>query len=125
MKQWHIQVFATCLFCSHAAAAQTTPNAGESRGELLYSTHCIACHTTQIHWRDKRLATAWVSLTEQVRRWSSNTGLGWSEGDIVAVAKHLNTLYYHFPAAGGQMGTAAPERVASALPLPSGTMGKR
>ena len=27
----------------------------QSRGELLYSTHCIACHTSQMHWRDKKV----------------------------------------------------------------------
>jgi cytochrome c len=29
----------------------------QSRGELLYSTHCVACHTAKIHWRDGRAAT--------------------------------------------------------------------
>ena len=125
MRQWHLQVFAACVFCSHVAAAQTTPNVGDSRGDMLYSTHCIACHTTQIHWRDKKLATDWTSLTEQVRRWSSNTGLGWGEEDIVAVARHLNALYYHFPTAGGQVGSTTHEPVASALPLAARAIEKR
>jgi cytochrome c551/c552 len=84
--------------------AQTAPPAAEPRGELLYSTHCIGCHTTKIHWRDKKLATDWVTLKEQVRRWSSNTGLAWSEDDILMVTHYLNTLYYHFAVAGGQIG---------------------
>ena len=29
----------------------------QSRGELLYSTHCISCHTSEIHWRDNKAAT--------------------------------------------------------------------
>jgi mono/diheme cytochrome c family protein len=69
----------------------------KSRGELLYSTHCIACHTTHVHWREQRLAQDWASLKKQVGRWQSNTALGWSDEDIEAVSKYLNALYYHFP----------------------------
>ena len=29
----------------------------QSRSELLYSTHCISCHTSEIHWRDNKAAT--------------------------------------------------------------------
>ena len=79
-----------------AVAAQPAPES--SRGELLYSTHCIGCHTAQMHWRDKRLATDWVSLRMQVFRWQANTGLAWNDNDVVAVSRYLNDLYYHFPA---------------------------
>ncbi len=69
----------------------------ETRGELLYATHCIACHSSQVHWRDKKLATDWRSLTAQVRRWQANAALGWSDDDILQVAQHLNERYYLFP----------------------------
>jgi mono/diheme cytochrome c family protein len=69
----------------------------QSRGELLYTTHCIACHTTQVHWRNQRLATDWETLARQVRRWQDNAHLSWNEEDIVAVTRYLNGLYYHFP----------------------------
>lgn len=69
----------------------------QSRGELLYATHCIACHTTEVHWRDKKMATNWVSLTFQVRRWQDASGLGWSESDIQDVARYLNETIYHYP----------------------------
>lgn len=69
----------------------------QSRGELLYSTHCIACHTTQMHWRDKKMATNWASLTFQVRRWQEASGLGWSESDIQDVARYLNESIYRYP----------------------------
>lgn len=64
---------------------------------MLYQNHCVACHTTQVHWRDQRLATDWPSLRAQVRRWERNTGLTWSEEDIEAVSQYLNQLYYQFP----------------------------
>ena len=69
----------------------------QSRGELLYSTFCVACHTTQMHWRDKRIAVDLPSLTTQVRRWHTNAGQSWSEADIDEVVRHLNHIYYKFP----------------------------
>lgn len=86
------------MLASFLGAAQAAPAADASRGEMLYSTHCIACHTTHVHWRDKRLASDWASLEKQVRRWQHNTGLSWSDDDVAAVTRYLNTLYYHFPA---------------------------
>lgn len=65
---------------------------------MLYSTHCIACHTAQAHWREERLATDWRSLKKQVTRWERNAGLNWNDEDISAVTHYLNSLYYHFPA---------------------------
>lgn len=85
---------APCAFAQPAAV----PSA-ESRGAMLYDTHCITCHTTQMHWREQRLATDWDSLRLQVRRWQGNAGLSWSEEDIDAVAKHLNDTIYRFPPA--------------------------
>jgi len=51
-----------------------------------------------VHWREKRLATDWVSLKAQVRRWQANAGLGLDESDVVAIGRYLNDLYYHFAA---------------------------
>ena len=84
------------LFGNFADAAEQ-PTRDASRGELLYTTHCIACHTTQVHWREKKLATDWTSLQSEVRRWQGATGLGWSNQDIAEVARYLNALHYHYP----------------------------
>ncbi len=78
-----------------AAGAQPTREA--TRGELLYSTHCIACHSTQVHWREKKLTADWKTLQSQVGRWQAVLGLGWSMEDIAEVARYLNDLYYHYP----------------------------
>jgi mono/diheme cytochrome c family protein len=78
--------------------AGAQPTLDPSRGELLYTTHCLACHNTQVHWRDKKLVTDWKSLESEVRRWQTFSGLGWSDDDIMKVARYLNTLYYHYPA---------------------------
>ncbi len=72
-----------------------TPSA--SRGELLYTTHCIACHTMQVHWRDRRVVTDPASLTAQVARWQKNSGLDWSSEEIQDVARYLNATVYRLP----------------------------
>lgn len=92
-----IALTGTILVFVTALAAGQGPRTGEPNGELLYSTYCIGCHTTQVHWREKRLATDWTSLKFQVRRWQGNAGLGLGEDDVTAIARHLNALYYHFP----------------------------
>jgi mono/diheme cytochrome c family protein len=68
----------------------------QSRGELLYTTHCISCHTTEIHWRDKRSARNWAALKAQVRRWQDAASLAWSDSDILDVSRYLNDSTYHF-----------------------------
>lgn len=73
------------------------PMRDATRGELLYSTHCIACHSTQVHWRDKKLVTNWTSLRTEVGRWQKSAGLEWGDDDIAAVTRYLNALYYHYP----------------------------
>ena len=89
-------IFTACL-CFGANAlvlAEALPN--EARGGLLYSTHCSACHTSTIHWREQKLATDWKSLKDQVNRWQGYTKLRWSEEDIIDVTSYLNTYYYNF-----------------------------
>lgn len=84
------------------AAAQTQ---GEpTRGALLYATHCVACHDTQMHWRDKRAVRDWDSLVAQVRLWQGTQLLQWSEADIHEVARHLNDSIYRLPPPGVRQG---------------------
>ena len=80
-----------------AASLAVVPLANaESRGELLYSTHCIACHSTQVHWRDDKQATDWAGLEAQVRRWQAANMLRWNDDDIGSVTRYLNDTFYHF-----------------------------
>ncbi|MBX3606299.1 MAG: cytochrome C [Piscinibacter sp.] len=106
-------VAALGLACAAAAQAQAQGSAAPSRGELLYATHCNACHTTQMHWRERRAAKDWTALKTQVRRWQNELKLNWSEADITEVARHLNQRFYHHPERDGR--AAAPAvRVAAA-----------
>ncbi len=86
--------------------------AGEAtRGELLYATHCITCHSSQLHWRDNKVATNWPSLRAEVVRWQNASGLAWPDEDVTEVALYLNALYYRFP-----VPAAVPSPTAKAAP---------
>lgn len=80
-----------------AADARAQQKVEPTRGELLYTTHCVECHNARVHWREQRLAKDWDSLRAQVRRWESYRKLGWSEPDISEVARYLNRYYYELP----------------------------
>lgn len=71
--------------------------ADEHRGRLLYETACVACHTTQAHWRDKRVVRSWSDLLGQVTRWQQNARQNWGAAEIVDVAAHLNDRFYKLP----------------------------
>ena len=88
---------AALLVAGSLVFAQPAPKPEASLGEQLYSTQCDSCHTTQVHWREKRIAKDWPSLVVQVRRWQSNAGLGWTDEEVSEVARYLNARYYHFP----------------------------
>lgn len=90
----HLKLLAIPVLIIVGAAAPTAR--AESRGELLYSAHCVACHTTQVHWRDKKLATNWPSLQAQVQRWQGVAKLKWNDADILDVTRFLNESFYHF-----------------------------
>ncbi len=80
---------------SQAATAQAT--ATPTRGQLLYETHCVACHDKQVFWRQARKANNWKALVAQVRHWQSVEKLRWTEDDITQVARHLNDTIYRYP----------------------------
>jgi mono/diheme cytochrome c family protein len=90
------------LCCLPAAPAIAQDKAERARGELLYSTFCVSCHTTQAHWREKSIVTDLKSLRVQVRRWQTNAGQNWSDADIEEVVNHLDRLYYKYPATSGK-----------------------
>ena len=94
-----IGLMAFMAFIAGSAAVQAQTS--NERGALLYDTHCVACHTTEAHWRDKRQATNWNALVEQVRIWQANAKLNWSDGDIEVVSVYLNRRHYHFPPPAG------------------------
>lgn len=87
-----------------AAPSQAQTASPPSRGQLLYATHCVACHDTQKHWRDNRVVRDWDSLVAQVRNWQGAQRLQWNDADIVEVARHLNERFYKLPQPGVRQG---------------------
>jgi mono/diheme cytochrome c family protein len=104
-QRWLPQLLLAGLLAGPAPAARAQ---AASRGALLYQTHCVACHSEKLHWRDARLATDWPSLKAQVRDWQAVAQLRWTEDDIVAVTQHLNDAVYHFDRTAGKQGSALP-----------------
>jgi mono/diheme cytochrome c family protein len=102
-----ILAFTALAGASTMSHSQAVPSV--TRGELLYNTHCIACHTSQMHWRNDRQAYDWDSLKFQVRRWQGNAGLQWSDADIAEVARHLNDTIYRYPQTNNRMSMASPQ----------------
>lgn len=88
--------FVLCLLWGVHSQAYGQARSGEARGELLYTAHCLTCHTSEIHWREQKLATGWSSLKALVRRWQASIGLAWSEEEIMDVVRYLNAAYYGF-----------------------------
>lgn len=84
------------------------PQADAARGALLYETACAACHTTQAHWRDKRVVRSWGELIFQVTRWQQVAGQNWNADEVADVAAHLNRHFYGLPCpTPGCMGPSA------------------
>lgn len=94
MKKWIITVFLVCTASFFDVNAQKQTE--KSLGELLYTTHCLVCHSTEVHWREKKTAKNWTTLKDAVVQWQRTSGLIWSEDDVTAVARYLNDQYYHF-----------------------------
>jgi hypothetical protein len=98
-------VLAIALAMSQAGSAAEGPADAAARlaaadldhGRKLYEVSCDACHSTNVHWRDKRLANSWPALVHQVDRWQRNSGQRWEPADINDVAAYLNERFYHLP----------------------------
>ncbi len=94
----------TAVLGAVGAMAQAQTQVLPSRGELLYTTHCVTCHTTQLHWRSDKQATDWTGITVQVRRWQRASGLAWSDADVTEVSRYLNDTFYKYPPNEGAVG---------------------
>ena len=96
MSQTARLLIALCLLCGVLDLAHAGAEYNQARGQLLYSTHCLTCHTSQVHWREQKKVTDWSSLVTQVRHWQAIAGLGWSDEEINDVAHYLNVMFYEY-----------------------------
>jgi mono/diheme cytochrome c family protein len=86
-----------CVLAAGCASPPEQPAVSPDRGGDLYGDSCNACHTAQIHWRDKRVVRTWDDLRYQVSRWQKISGLNWSGEEINDVAAYLNQVFYDLP----------------------------
>ena len=71
--------------------------AGErERGRLLYENHCTSCHSSTVHIRTTHKARTLEEIDAQVRRWSGELGLTWSDAEVLAVRRYLSVRYYGY-----------------------------
>lgn len=92
-----------CALALAAGCASSTPERppaatiSADRGGDLYHDYCNACHTAQVHWREKRLVKTWDDLRYQIARWQRIGGQNWSSDEIDDVAAYLNRNFYDLP----------------------------
>jgi len=99
------RIAACLLSCAVALAAGCAsppeqappPMVSADRGGDLYRDNCNACHTAQVHWREKRLVRTWDDLVFQIARWQGIADLRWSQEEIADVAAYLNAVFYDLP----------------------------
>jgi cytochrome c5 len=66
------------------------------RGQLLYQNHCMVCHESNVHIRERKKVGSLADITMWVSKWSDYRKLDWSTDEIRAVRDYLNQTYYHF-----------------------------
>jgi mono/diheme cytochrome c family protein len=84
------------LLSSQAVAARAADDAGLSRGEALYTNHCMACHTCKAHTRREPLVKNLGELAREVDRWQANQKLDWKSEEQADVVDYLNSAFYRF-----------------------------
>jgi mono/diheme cytochrome c family protein len=94
-----VSLFLVALAAGCAAPAErgSTLTISAERGGDLYHDYCNACHTAQVHWREKHLVKTWDDLRYQVTRWQQISGQNWSREEIDDVAAYLNRDFYGLP----------------------------
>ena len=95
----------TCLCVSVVAVAASgdVPVTGDTaRGRALYENHCIACHTSEAHVRQRRKATDPTSLRRWIYIWQDFQSLGWTAADLEDVAAYLDRRFYKFDGTDSQ-----------------------
>jgi len=68
-----------------------------ARGQAIYQTRCIGCHTTSVHDRESRKAKDFDELRAAVVRFAGEVGGVWQPDEIDDVAAFLNQSYYRYP----------------------------
>jgi hypothetical protein len=67
-----------------------------SRGQLFYENHCLACHESVVHIRERHKVRTMDDLRAWVELWAGELHLNWGPAEMEEVVRHLNHRHYHF-----------------------------
>jgi hypothetical protein len=68
--------------------------ANSERGQLLYENHCMGCHESVVHVRERRHTKTLPELRAEINRWAKELKLGWGSEEVGDVLDYLNARYY-------------------------------
>lgn len=68
--------------------------ANSERGQLLYENHCMGCHESVVHVRERRHTQTLGELRAQIDRWAKELNLEWGSEEVGDVLDYLNARYY-------------------------------
>jgi hypothetical protein len=74
--------------------------ADAERGRLLYENHCMVCHTSVVHVRERRKAASREEIQAWIQHWRNELGLQWGTAEVDDVTEYLNHRYYHLKTDG-------------------------
>lgn len=66
------------------------------RGRMLYENHCLTCHESVVHIRERQRAGSFAEVTSWVVRWASGLELDWRAEEIQDVVRYLNRRFYNY-----------------------------
>ncbi len=67
-----------------------------SYGQLLYEHHCLRCHESNIHIRDRNKAMNVANVKAWVIKWQAYEKLNWDHDAVNAVTDYIVKQYYKF-----------------------------
>ena len=79
--------------CSPVDSAHS---ADPDRGKLLYENHCLECHESQVHIRERRGSSSIADVVFQIDRWQQELRLNWKVAEMNDVLKYLDEKFYRF-----------------------------
>jgi len=67
-----------------------------ARGQVLYETHCGACHYERVHQRVRSEVKGLADLRDTVARWAAQTKHRFTLDELESVVQYLNESHYRF-----------------------------
>ena len=66
------------------------------RGQMLYENHCMSCHESVVHIRERQQAKSLPQLRARVLYWADYLQMHWGREEVEDVVNHLDSQYYRF-----------------------------